>query len=63
MEQLNTLLDQLQTYALRDDLVPCGKEINDLKISFEDTLLEMERVNQIQMLEAREDGKITFLNG
>ena len=57
MEQLNTLLDQLQTYALRDDLVPCGKEINDLKISFEDTLLEMERVNQIQMLEAREAGE------
>jgi hypothetical protein len=57
MEQLNTLLDQLQTYALRDDLVPCGKEINDLKISFEDTLLEMERVNQIQMLEARDAGE------
>jgi hypothetical protein len=28
-----------------------------LKISFEDTLLEMERVNQIQMLEARDAGE------
>lgn len=57
MEQLNTLLEQLQSYAQRDDLIPCGKEINDLKISFEDTLLEMERVNQIQMLEARDAGE------
>lgn len=57
MEQLNTLLEQLQSYAQREDLIPCGKEINDLKISFEDNLLEMERVNQIQMLEARDAGE------
>jgi hypothetical protein len=59
MEQLNTLLEQLQTYLQREDLIPCGKEINDLKMSFEDTLLEMERVNQIQILEAREAGETT----
>lgn len=57
MEQLNTLLEQLQSFAEREDLIPCGKEINDLKIAFEDTLLEMERVNQIQMLEARDAGE------
>jgi hypothetical protein len=57
MEQLNTLLEQLQSYAQREDLIPCGKEINDLKISFEDTLLELERVNQIQILEARDAGE------
>ncbi|MBM3164233.1 MAG: DUF349 domain-containing protein [Bacteroidetes bacterium] len=56
MEQFKSLLEQLQAFELLEDLIPCGKELNDLKISFEDTLLEAERLNQIEVIEAKEKG-------
>jgi hypothetical protein len=57
MEQLKELLSQLQVFETREDLIPNGKAINDLKILFEDTLLEEERLQQIAALEARERGE------
>ena len=57
MEQIDLLLQQLQSYELREDLISAGKEINELKIQFEDYLIEAERRHQVESIEAKENGE------
>lgn len=57
MEQIDLLLQQLQSYELREDLISAGKEINEIKIQFEDYLIEAERRHQVESIEAKENGE------
>lgn len=57
MEQIDLLLQQLQSYELREDLISAGKEINEIKIQFEDYLIEAERRYQVESIEAKENGE------
>ena len=57
MEQLRLLLEQLIAFESQDDLIAIGREINEVKINFEDHLMEAERVQQIAMLDAAEKGE------
>jgi len=57
MQELQEFIDQLKKFELADELITIGKEINQLKVSFEDFLLETERKLQIEILEAREKGE------
>ena len=57
MEQLRLLLEQLNAFESQDDLIAIGREINEVKINFEDHLMEAERVQQIAALDAAEKGE------
>jgi len=57
MEQLRLLLEQLISFESQDDLIAIGREINEVKINFEDHLMEAERVQQIAALDAAEKGE------
>jgi len=57
MEQLRLLLEQLIAFESQDDLIAIGREINEVKINFEDHLMEAERVQQIAVLDAAEKGE------
>ena len=57
MEQLRLLLEQLIAFESQEDLIAIGREINEVKINFEDHLIEAERVQQIAMLDAAEKGE------
>ena len=57
MEQLRVLLEQLIAFESQDDLIAIGREINEVKINFEDHLMEAERVQQIAVLDAAEKGE------
>lgn len=57
MEQLRLLLEQLIAFESQDDLIAIGREINEVKINFEDHLMEAERVQQIAALDAAEKGE------
>ena len=57
MEQLRLLLEQLIAFESQDDLIAIGREINEVKINFEDHLMEAERVQQIASLDAAEKGE------
>ena len=39
MEQLSLLLAQLKELGVQEDLISIGREINDVKIAFDDYLL------------------------
>jgi hypothetical protein len=57
MEQLRLLLEQLIAFESQDDLIAIGREINEVKINFEDHLMEAERVQQIAVLDAADKGE------
>ena len=57
MEQLRLLLEQLIAFESQDDLIAIGIEINEVKINFDDHLMEAERVQQIAVLDAAEKGE------
>ena len=57
MEQLRLLLEQLIAFESQEDLIAIGREINQVKIDFEDHLMEAERVQQIAVLDAAEKGE------
>lgn len=56
MENLN-FQEQLENLVKSDDLISIGREVNALKVQFEDFLLESERVQQVNQLEAQERGE------
>ena len=58
MEQLRLLLEQLIAFESQEDLIAIGREINQVKIDFEDHLMEAERVQQIAVLDAAEKRRI-----
>lgn len=58
METLNIkLLEELNIISSSEDLIPMGKEINELRQAFEDYILEEERKEQVFMLEQQEKGE------
>ena len=56
MENLN-FQEQLDNLVKSDDLISIGREVNALKVQFEDFILEAERVQQVNQLEAQERGE------
>ena len=56
MEILN-FQEQLENLVKSDDLITIGREVNALKVQFEDFILEAERVQQVNQLEAQERGE------
>lgn len=56
MENLN-FQEQIEALLKAEDLIVLGKEASALKTSFEDTMIEAERVQQIKQLEAQESGE------
>ncbi len=56
MEILN-FQEQLENLVKSDDLIIIGREVNALKVQFEDFILEAERVQQVNQLEAQERGE------
>jgi hypothetical protein len=56
MENLN-FQEQLENLVKSDDLITIGREVNALKVQFEDFVLEAERVQQVNQLEAQERGE------
>lgn len=56
MENLN-FQEQLENLVKSDDLISIGREVNALKVQFEDYILESERVQQVNQLEAQERGE------
>ena len=56
MENLN-FQEQLENLVKSDDLIIIGREVNALKVQFEDFILEAERVQQVNQLEAQERGE------
>ena len=56
MENLN-FQEQLENLVKSDDLIIIGREVNVLKVQFEDFILEAERVQQVNQLEAQERGE------
>jgi hypothetical protein len=56
MENLN-FQEQLENLVKSEDLIVIGREVNSLKVQFEDFILEAERVQQVNQLEAQERGE------
>lgn len=56
MENMN-FLEQITAFLTQEDLIGSGREINALKTSFEDFIIEEERVDQVNRLEAIEKGE------
>jgi hypothetical protein len=56
MENLN-FQEQLENLVKSEDLIVIGREVNALKVQFEDFILEAERVQQVNQLEAQERGE------
>ncbi len=53
MENLN-FQEHLENLVKSDDLISIGREVNALKVQFEDFILEAERLQQVNQLEAQE---------
>jgi hypothetical protein len=56
MENMN-FLEQITAFLAQEDLIGSGREISALKTSFEDFMIEEERVDQINRLEAADKGE------
>lgn len=56
MENLN-FQEQLENLVKSDDLISIGREVNALKAQFEDFILEAERIQQVNQLEAKGRGE------
>lgn len=56
MENKN-FLEQIKSFLEQEDLIGSGREISALKTSFEDYMIEVERLDQIKRLEAADKGE------
>ena len=56
MENLN-FQEQIEALIKAEDLIALGKEASALKSSFEDTMIEAERIQQVKQMEAQENGE------
>ncbi|MEN9699597.1 MAG: hypothetical protein RLZZ301_795 [Bacteroidota bacterium] len=54
--ELQQLIDQLQQLSTQEDLTGLGREASQLKLTFEDQLLELERQEQVKRLDAEAAG-------
>lgn len=57
MENLQDIINQLSSFELSDDLIDMGKELSEVKRTFEGQVLELERLQQVKLLESRERGE------
>jgi len=55
--RFNSFIDRLNEILAQEDLITSGKDASMLKVEFEDYLLEAERLDQVAVLTAREEGK------
>jgi hypothetical protein len=53
----NTLIEELKTLAQNDDALAVNREVNELKVRFDDYILEEERKDQVAALEAQVQGE------
>ncbi len=51
-------LEQITAFSSQEDLIGSSREISALKTSFEDFMIEEERVDQIKRLEAADKGPV-----
>ena len=56
--ELNQLIDELRALAQQDDALAVSREVNELKVKFDDALLELERKEQVASLEAEVNGEV-----
>ena len=55
--ELSGLIDELRILAQQDDAISVSREVNEIKVKFDDTLLELERREQVAALEAEVNGE------
>lgn len=53
----NEFIQELNKYVLNEDVMAVSKEVNELKVRFEDFIIEAERKEQVKQLEAQEKGE------
>jgi uncharacterized protein YlxP (DUF503 family) len=53
----NTLIEELKTLAQNEDALAVNREVNELKVRFDDYILEEERKDQVAALEAQVQGE------
>ncbi|MFM7565673.1 MAG: DUF349 domain-containing protein [Flavobacteriales bacterium] len=56
MDELNDWINQMASFETAEDLISLGKALSELKRNFEDSVLALEREQQIKLLESREQG-------
>ena len=56
--ELNQLIDELRSLAQQDDALAVSRDVNELKVKFDDALLELERKEQVAALEAEVNGEV-----
>ncbi|MFM7662300.1 MAG: DUF349 domain-containing protein [Bacteroidota bacterium] len=56
--EINPFISELNTLINQDDLINLGRDAQELKIRFEDFILEEERVDQVNSLNAADEGEI-----
>jgi len=56
MENIN-FQEQLENLVKSEDLIVIGREANGLKVQFDDFIIEAERIQQVNQLEAQERGE------
>jgi len=50
--------EQLENLVKSEDLIVIGREVNGLKVQFDDFIIEAERIQQVNQLEAQERGEV-----
>ena len=55
--ELNQLIDELRLLAQQDDALAVSRDVNELKVKFDDALLELERKDQVAAMEAEVNGE------
>jgi hypothetical protein len=55
--ELSGLINELRLLAQQDDALSVSREVNELKVKFDDALLELERREQVAALEAEVNGE------
>lgn len=55
--ELNHLIEQLEALTQQEDLLQLGREAGQIKQNFEDQLIELERIEQVNRLEAQDKGE------
>jgi len=53
----NILIEELKTLAQNEDALAVNREVNELKVRFDDYILEEERKDQVAALEAQVQGE------
>ena len=52
----NTFIEELEKLAQNEDVLMASREVNELKVRFDDYILEEERKDQVALLNAQAEG-------